>query len=79
MDRLLGAARDLSEKVESNESAAGELLRQCETLQEELKAMRQVRVCVFPVNDAEGSMQKKTKVKIALCVLLRSRFGCEAL
>jgi len=78
MDRLLGAARDLSEKVESNESAAGELLRQCETLQEELKAMRQVRVCVFPVNDAEGSMQK-SKVKIALCVLLRSRFGCEAL
>ena len=45
MERLLGAARDLSEKVESNESAAGELLRQCETLQEELKAMRQVWQC----------------------------------
>lgn len=42
MERLLGATRDLSEKVASNESAAGELLRQCESLQQELKAMRQV-------------------------------------
>ena len=43
MERLLGAARELSGKVETNESAAGELLRQCESLQEELRAMRQVR------------------------------------
>lgn len=42
MERLLGATRELSEKVASNESAAGELLRQCESLQQELKAMRQV-------------------------------------
>ncbi len=42
MERLLGVAHDLSEKIESNESAAGELLRQCESLQEELKSMRQV-------------------------------------
>ena len=38
----MGAVQELSEKVESNEGAAGELLRQCESLQEELKAMRQV-------------------------------------
>ena len=42
MERLLGAAKELSEKVDSNETAAGDLLRQCETLQEELKAMKQV-------------------------------------
>jgi len=54
MDRLLGAARDLSEKVESNESAAGELLRQCETLQEELKAMRQYRDCLQPLNGGDS-------------------------
>ena len=42
MERLLGAARELSGKVETNESAAGDLLRQCESLQEELRAMRQV-------------------------------------
>jgi hypothetical protein len=44
MERLLGAAKELSEKVDSNETAAGDLLRQCETLQEELKAMKQVRL-----------------------------------
>lgn len=43
MERLLGAAKELSEKVDSNETAAGDLLRQCESLQEELKAMKQVR------------------------------------
>lgn len=42
MDRLLGTARELSSKVDSNELAAGELLKQCETLQQQLKAMRQV-------------------------------------
>lgn len=42
MERLLGSAQELSEKVASNESAAGELLRQCEALQQELHAMRQV-------------------------------------
>ena len=42
MERLLGAAKELSEKVDSNETAAGDLLRQCESLQEELKAMKQV-------------------------------------
>lgn len=42
MERLLGTAKDLSSKVESNEVAAGELLKQCETLQHQLKAMRQV-------------------------------------
>ena len=46
MERLLGAARELSEKVESNEGAAGELLKQCETLQQELKTMRQVKFSV---------------------------------
>ena len=42
MERLLGVAKELSEKVDSNEVAAGELLRQCETLQEELKSMKHV-------------------------------------
>lgn len=42
MERLLVAAKELSEKVDSNETAAGDLLRQCESLQQELKAMKQV-------------------------------------
>ena len=43
MDRLLNHCRELSKKVETNDSAASELLKQCESLQQELKAMRQVR------------------------------------
>ena len=43
MERLLVAAKELSEKVDGNETAAGDLLRQCESLQQELKAMKQVR------------------------------------
>lgn len=42
MERLLSVSRELRDKVEQNEGAAGELLRQCEELREELKAMRQV-------------------------------------
>ena len=42
MERLLSVSRELRDKVQQNESAAGELLRQCEELREELKAMRQV-------------------------------------
>lgn len=42
MDRLLGVAKELQKKVESNELAASELLKQCEVLQQELKSMRQV-------------------------------------
>ena len=45
MERLLSAAKELSDKVESNETAAGDLLRQCESLQQELKAMKQVKLC----------------------------------
>ena len=44
MERLLSAAKELSDKVESNETAAGDLLRQCESLQQELKAMKKARV-----------------------------------
>ena len=44
MERLLSAAKELSDKVESNETAAGDLLRQCESLQQELKAMKKVKV-----------------------------------
>ena len=47
MERLLSCAKDLAGKVENNESAAGELLKQCETLQQQLKAMRQVRIILF--------------------------------
>lgn len=43
MDRLLGVAKELQKKVDSNELAATELLKQCEVLQQELKSMRQVR------------------------------------
>ena len=43
MERLLGVSRELRDKVQQNETATGELLRQCEELREELKAMRQVR------------------------------------
>lgn len=42
MERLLSVSRELRDKVEQNEGAAGELLRQCEELREELKSMRQV-------------------------------------
>lgn len=42
MEKVLGAAKELAMKVESNEGAAGELLKQCESLQQQLKAMRQV-------------------------------------
>lgn len=38
----MSVSRELRDKVEQNDSAAGELLRQCEELREELKAMRQV-------------------------------------
>jgi hypothetical protein len=43
MERLLSVSRELKEKVHQNETAAGELLRQCEELREELRSMRQVR------------------------------------
>lgn len=42
MERLLSVSRELRDKVQENESAVSELLRQCEELREELKAMRQV-------------------------------------
>ena len=42
MERLLSTTTELSSKVESNELAAEELLKQCETLQHQLKVMRQV-------------------------------------
>ena len=47
----MSVSRELRDKVQENESAVSELLRQCEELREELKAMRQVsageggRVC----------------------------------
>lgn len=44
MEKLLGSAKELSIKVENNEVAAGELLKQCEELQEQLKSMKQVRL-----------------------------------
>lgn len=47
MERLLSVSRELRDKVQQNESAAGELLRQCEELREELKAMRQVSRTVW--------------------------------
>ncbi len=46
MERLLSSANELSNKVENNEVAAGELLKQCEGLQQQLKAMRQVS-CLY--------------------------------
>lgn len=55
MERLLGASRELGEKVESNEAAAGELLRQSESLQEELRAMRRYRECIQELNGGEQS------------------------
>ena len=42
MDRLLSASKELSDKIDSNESAANELLHQCEVLQQNVKAMIQV-------------------------------------
>ena len=42
MERLLTTAKELSSKVDSNELASRELLKECETLQHQLKVMRQV-------------------------------------
>lgn len=39
----MSASQELSRKVESNESAANELLQQCEVLQHKIKGMIQVR------------------------------------
>ncbi len=46
MERLLEASKELSDKVDSNESATTELLRQTESLQQELKSMRQVHTYI---------------------------------
>ena len=43
MERLLTISKELSQKVESNEGAANELLQQCEELQQKVKAMIQVK------------------------------------
>lgn len=82
MERLLGVVHDLSEKVESNEGAAGDLLRQCESLQEELKSMRQVswrgwrgppsvNGCLLPRRSSQ-SVWGQYKVKY-----IHSRWGVE--
>ncbi len=44
MERLLTISKELSQKVESNEGAANELLQQCEELQQKVKAMIQVKL-----------------------------------
>ncbi len=49
MERLLEASKELSAKVDSNEAATSDLLRQTETLQQELKSMRQVRMTFVTV------------------------------
>ena len=46
MERLLEASKELSDKVDSNESATTELLKQTESLQQELKSMRQVHTYI---------------------------------
>lgn len=43
MERLLSLSKELSQKVESNDAAASDLLHQCEELQQKVKAMIQVR------------------------------------
>lgn len=53
MDRLLGVAKELQKKVDSNELAATELLKQCEVLQQELKSMRQYRAVVQEMGGGE--------------------------
>lgn len=53
MDRLLGVAKELQKKVESNELAASELLKQCEVLQQELKSMRQYRAVIQEMGGGE--------------------------
>lgn len=65
MERLLGAARELSGKVETNESAAGDLLRQCESLQEELRAMRQYRECIQQLNGGEQSRVRLPNIEFS--------------
>ena len=49
MDRLLSASKELSDKIDSNESAANELLHQCEVLQQNVKAMIQVNLTTLSV------------------------------
>ena len=47
MERLSSTARELSSKVESNEALAGDVLTQCEALQHQLEAIKQVSVINF--------------------------------
>ena len=42
MERLLTASKELSQKIETNENAASDLLHQCEVLQQDIKSMVQV-------------------------------------
>ena len=50
MDRLLSISRDLSQKVDTNETAANELLQQCEVLQQKIKAMIEVNINNHVIN-----------------------------
>ena len=50
MDRLLSISRDLSQKVDTNETAANELLQQCEVLQQKIKAMIEVNINSHVIN-----------------------------
>ena len=43
MERLLSVSKELSDKIDSNEGAVNDLLKKCETLQQTVKAMIQVK------------------------------------
>ena len=49
MERLLSCSKELAAKVENNDSAAEDLLKQCEALQQQLKAMRMVSIALGAV------------------------------
>ena len=81
MERLLSVSRELRDKVQENESAASELLKQSEELREELKAMRQVsaresgregeRVFIlFCLNGARVG-----GIEMSLCIAVRGAYG----
>lgn len=65
MDRLLNHCRELSKKVETNDSAASELLKQCESLQQELKAMRQYRSAIKDLNSDEQSRTRLPHIEFS--------------
>lgn len=58
MERLLVASKELSQKIETNDNAASDLLHQCEVLQQDIKSMVQVASIYNTVTPTEKYFHK---------------------